>query len=443
MHSGFTRSRQDDTNTLFFKAKNGVVALLFMKFRKIFSDKAVDVRTGEKIQAKIDDVAYGGDGVARVDDFVLFVPYGVDGDEVEIEIVDLKKNYGKGRIVGMMNPSPYRVSPPCPYYGLCGGCSMQHISYSHQLELKKHQIEESLRRIAGIEAPPLREAIASPHPFGWRGKAEFHLSAAEEKKKIGLMAPQSNRIIEVEKCLIADDSINRKYMKLKEEMKEGLAVPAGDRVIVWADDPQGQPTEIFLDAGKPPDITRIVKEKRLTVPGGGFFQANRFLLEGLIDEAVAMAALNGGETVFDLYGGVGLFALFLGEKAGRLFCVEGDPEAVRCARINMDRYGLTEAKCYQGDVSAVLKRQFAGSLTKADVVLLDPPRDGCGGKVIDALSAFQPKRLVYVSCNPATQARDIKGFLKNGYRLETMQPMDMFPQTPHVESIALLARCEN
>lgn len=401
------------------------------------------MRTGEKIQVRIDDVAFGGDGVARVGDFVLFVPYSVDGDEIEVEIIDLKKTYGRGRIVGMMNPSPYRVLPLCPYYGLCGGCMMQHISYTHQLELKKHQIEESFRRIAKIQAPPIREVIASPRPFGWRGKAEFHFSAAEGKMKTGFMAPQSNRIIEVEKCLIVDDSINSKYTKLQREMNDGLAVPTGDRLIVWADDTQGEPTDVFLGEGKPPDITRIVKEKRLNVPGRGFFQANRFLLEKLIEEALSLAALTGGETVFDLYSGAGLFALFLGEKAGRLFCVEGDSEAVRCARINMDRYGLAEAKCYPGNVSSILNGHFAGRLMKADVALLDPPRDGCGGKVIDALSALHPKRLVYISCNPATQARDIKGFLEKGYTLELIQPIDMFPQTPHVESIALLTRCEN
>jgi 23S rRNA (uracil1939-C5)-methyltransferase len=393
----------------------------------------------ERTSVRIDDVAFGGDGVGRVDDFVLFVPLAVDEDELEVEITAVRKNFCKGRIIRIVTPSPYRVSPPCPYYGRCGGCSLQHISYPHQLSLKKHQIEEALRRIAGISAPPVAPVIPSPQPLGWRGKAEFHLAGGSRKtRNIGLMAAMSNQVIEVERCLIVEESINSKYKAFKENIRNGsVAVPL-ERQVVWADEPGEAPTAVFAGQGKPPDVIRIVKEKRITVPGRGFFQANIFLVEKLVEQVMAMAAISGGETVIDLYGGAGLFSLFLGEKAGRLFCGEGDEEAVRCAGINLNR--LAEAKCCQGDAAAILLRELVIPGIKADVVVIDPPRDGCGGGVMDLLVSLQPQRIVYVSCNPATQARDIKRLAGSGYCLEIVQPLDMFPQTAHVEAVALLTR---
>jgi len=399
------------------------------------------VQTGEIISVKIDDVAFGGDGVARVADFVYFIPFAVAGDEVEIEITDLKKHYGKGRIIRMLKPSAYRVPPPCPYYERCGGCALQHISYPQQLELKRRQSEEALRRIAGISAPPVLSVISSPQPFGWRGKAEFHLSSASHKKScLGLMAARSHQVIEVAGCLIVEESINRKYSALKTAIKGGSVVPSCARQVIWSDQPGEPPTAVFTGTGKPPDIFRVVAGKQITVPGRGFFQANIFLVERLVEQVVEMASLSGSETVIDLYGGAGLFALFLGGKAGDLFCVEGDEEAVRCAEINLTRAGLTGAKCYHGDAAAVLGREFVTPGQKADVIILDPPRDGCGEAVINALALLRPQRIVYVSCNPATQARDVKRFVSKGYCLEIVQPFDMFPQTAHIEAVALLTK---
>ena len=399
------------------------------------------MKIGERISVKIDDVAFGGDGVARISDFVLFVPFAVDADEVEIEISDLRKRYGKGRIVRILKPSPYRVAPPCPYYGRCGGCALQHITYPHQLELKKRQIEEALRRIACISFPPVAPVIPSPQPLGWRGKAEFHLSGGSAKTScIGLMAARSNRVIEVSGCLIVDESINRKYSTLKTDIKIGSVLMPRERQVIWADEPGEAPTAVSIGTGKPPDVLRVVAGKKITVPGRGFFQANMFLVERLVGEVVQMASLTGHETVIDLYGGAGLFSLFLAEKAGRLFCGEGDEEAVRCARINLNRAGLTGVKCYHGDAAAILSREFVKPGLKADVIILDPPRDGCGEGVIGTLSALQPQRIVYISCNPATQARDVKLLASSGYCLEMVQPLDMFPQTAHIEAVALLTR---
>lgn len=397
------------------------------------------MRKGEKIKVRIDDVAFGGDGVARVGDFVLFVPFCVDGDEVEAEVLDIKKNYGRGRIIDVVEPSSFRVLPACPYYGLCGGCTMQHISYSHQLELKKRQIEAAFKRIAGIADAPVEPVIPSPEPFGWRGKAEFHVTGGK-RRKTGMMAARSNQIVEIERCLIMEESINHKLGDFRRALRDESVEVPGKRQIIWSDQPGEPLVPVFTGAEKPPDIQRVVSGKRMTIPGGGFFQANILLVERLVGEVVSMASLAGGEAVADLYGGSGLFSLFLGSRAGALFCVEGDAEASRCARMNLDRCGFTAARCHNGDVGGILRSKFVVSGEKVDVAVLDPPREGCTLGVIDALLSLHPERIVYVSCNPATQARDIKMLVTNGYCLCKVQPVDMFPQTAHVEAVALLKR---
>ena len=259
-------------------------------------------------------------------------------------------------------------------------------------------------------------------------------------RRLGLMALASNDLVEVERCGICDDSINRKLGELRERLLRGDVRLGGDRQIIWSDEPGEPPVGVATGSGKAPDVTRIVRGKRLTVPYRGFFQANIALVGELVDQVVGMCALSGGETVVDAYGGAGLFSLFLGERAGRLFGIEGDREAVRCAGINLRREGLGQAEFFQGDVADVLDREFLRRRMKVDVVVLDPPRDGCGGEVIEKVAAIGPERIVYVSCNPATQARDIRRLSECGYALRRLQPLDMFPQTAHIEVVALLTR---
>jgi 23S rRNA (uracil1939-C5)-methyltransferase len=398
------------------------------------------LKIGERVETQIGDVAFGGDGVGRISDLVLFVPFTVDGDEAEVEITEVKKRYTRGRLVRTVTPSVHRAAPPCPYYNRCGGCRMQHIDYAHQLEIKRRQVGQTLRRIAKLSPPNVAPVVPSPLPYGYRGKAEFHLEEGRGGRRLGLMALATNDIVEVERCGICDDSINRKLGELRARLVRGDVCGEGDRQIIWSDEPGDPPVGVATGCGKAPDVTRIVRGKRLTVPYRGFFQANTALVEELVDQVAGMCALSGGETIVDAYGGVGLFSLFLGERAGRLFGIEGDREAVRCAEINLRREGLGQAEFLQGDVADVLDREFVHGQTKVDVVVLDPPRDGCGREVIERAAAIGPERIVYVSCNPATQARDIGDLSERGYALSRLQPLDMFPQTAHIEVVALLAR---
>ncbi len=398
------------------------------------------VKIGEQVETVIGDVAFGGDGVGRVADLVLFVPFTVDGDEAEVEITGVKKRYARGRLIRVITPSRHRIEAPCPYYTRCGGCRMQHVAYSHQLELKRRQVEQAFVRIAGLSRPPISPVIPSPRPYGYRGKAEFHLDRGRGGQRLGLMALATNDLVEVERCGICDDSINRKYGELRERLLRTDIRVEDDRQVIWSDEPGEPPVGTAFGPGRAPEVTRIVRGKRLTVPGRGFFQANIALVGELVDQVVGMSALSGRETLVDAYGGAGLFSLFLGERAGRLFGIEGDREAARCAGINLSRYGLAPAEFFHGDVAAVLENEFLRPRVKADVVVLDPPRDGLGGEVIEKVTAIGPGRIVYVSCNPATQARDVRHLAQCGYTLQRLQPLDMFPQTAHIEVVALLTR---
>ncbi|MCE5262349.1 MAG: class I SAM-dependent RNA methyltransferase [Deltaproteobacteria bacterium] len=399
------------------------------------------LKVGDRAEIEIVDVAFGGDGVGRVADGVLFVPFTVDGDTMEIEVTEVRKRYARGRLCRIITPSRHRVPPACTDYARCGGCRMQHIAYGHQLELKGRQIAEIFRRIAQVSCPPLEPPIPSPLPFGWRGKAEFHLVSEQAgPRRAGLMAMASHELIEVERCGIVAESINEKYRAFRKALQAGGMRVPGERQIIWSDEPGEPPTEIFAGPGQPPDVTRIVRGVKLTVPYRGFFQANTALVGELADQVAGLCGLTGGETVIDAYGGAGLFSLFLGPRAGRLYGVEGDRDAVRCARINLLRAGLAQAEFLHGDVGEILGREFAARRRRADVVILDPPRDGCGKGVLDGVAALHPDRIVYISCNPATQARDVRLLAGRGYRLVRLQPLDMFPQTAHIEVIALLTQ---
>jgi 23S rRNA (uracil1939-C5)-methyltransferase len=398
-------------------------------------------KVGDLVATKIGDVAFGGDGVGRVSDLVLFVPFTVDGDEVEVEVTEVRKRYARGRIVRIISPSCRRIPPVCPYYTRCGGCRMQHIAYDHQLELIRRQVEEIFKRIAGISQPPVAPVIPSPRPFGCRGKAEFHLIGDRGgPHRTGLMALASHELIEVERCGIVEESINGKYHEFRKALRAGDIRNPGERQVIWSDEPGESPTEIFTGSGRPPDVMRIVRGVRLTVPYRGFFQANVALVGELVGQVVGMCSLTGRETVIDAYGGAGLFSLFLGPRAGRLFGIEGDREAVRCAGINLIREGLPQAEFLHGDVADILRREFAARRRTADVIVLDPPRDGCGEGVLEGVGDLHPERIVYISCNPATQARDVRLLAGHGYGLRLLRAFDMFPQTGHIEVVALLTK---
>ena len=395
-------------------------------------------RTGEKVEVTIANVAFGGDGVARVRDMVLFVPFTVDGDRADVRITGVKKTFLRGKLEKLVTPSPRRVTPRCPYFLRCGGCQYQHIDYTHQLELKQEQVVESFRRIGRFPSPPVMNIVPSPLAFGYRGKAEFHLVQRRGyPPQTGFMNVTGSRIVDIERCEIMDETINAALADFRRNVLAGRAsFESGETRVFWSS-ANRDPLRREEGSGEP-QITRVVKGRELLVSAEGFFQANLPLVDRLVDTVCEMSALGGDETVLDLYAGAGLFSLFLADRAGQVITVEMDGEAVRAARINFERFGRPGAILHEGDAAGVLRGPLDKMKGKADVIVLDPPRTGCEKDVLAILAEWRPKRLIYISCDPATQARDIRHLADRGFSLQVLQPFDMFPQTKHIEVVALL-----
>jgi len=387
------------------------------------------LNAGDIIKTSIKAVAFGGNGVGRVDDMVVFIPFTATGDTVEAKIVEVKRNYCIGEIVEIITPSPDRVEPVCPYFSTCGGCQYQHISYPAQMEIKERQVTESFERIGKIASPPVRPIIPSPQAFNYRGKAEFHcIRDADGQMNLGFMDTVGDKLIDIEKCDIVDASINSEYQKVREMLVSGR-IPLRNRYILWSDNPY--PPEKY--------ITRTVDEKEVLVANDGFFQGNIYLVETLIERVIEMCDPKESDSVLDCFCGSGLFSLFIAPRVSKVSGMEISGTAVHCATLNTKKYGITNTRFYRGNVENTLGR-FIKEKNRADIVLIDPPRTGCTKKTLARIDALKPHKIVYISCNPATQARDIRYLAGRGFTLETLQPVDMFPQTKHIEVIASLTR---
>lgn len=380
-------------------------------------------------------MAYGGSGVGRLGELVIFIPRAAPGDRALVEVTEVKERFLRGRIREIHRPSPDRTEPLCGSYGKCGGCHYQHLGYERQLHWKQVQVKDALTRIGGLEDPPLAPIIPSPVSYRYRGKAEFHVtSGSAGSLQIGFHQGESNSLVEIDRCEIAEGSINRALHALRQDLRAGQIVSLPPRLAIWS---RADGEGIICSKGQG-TVERQVKGKTLSVPATGFFQANVFLVERLVDLVAELCSLEGTETVVDCYCGSGLFSLFLAGRAGRLFGIEADSAALALARRNLERAGYHEAVFFAGDVGRELTERFLRGGIKTDVLVLDPPRPGLAKEVMAGIFSLQPRRLVYISCNPATLARDIRLLSTKGYLLRSVHPLDMFPQTAHIEVVALL-----
>lgn len=335
-----------------------------------------------------------------------------------------------GELLEVVAPSASRVAPRCRSYGRCGGCSYQHIAYAHQLQIKKRQVEDAFERIGAMRETGIQDCLPSDEQYGYRGKAEFHGGFERNRKVLGFMAARSNRPVDVDRCEIVEESINREYGRYRECFLNGPPEQA----------PEADP--VFWSGCRyreSPVIARRVKGREFQVPYDGFFQANLALVDRLVETVMAHCALTGTETVLDCFSGCGLFSLFTAERCRRVYGLEIDSEAVRCAKRNAAAFGCSNAGFLEGraeDLAMIAAREGI----RPDLIILDPPRTGCAPEVVRAVGELGPERLVYVSCDPATQARDIGRLMKYGYLPGTVQPLDMFPQTKHIEVVASLRK---
>lgn len=391
------------------------------------------------IEIAIESVAFGGDGVGRFGELVVFVPFTVDGDVITARVVSVGKRFVRARLEQILKPSPHRISPRCRHYGRCGGCQYQNIIYAHQLRIKETQTADALSRIGKVAHPPVEPAVASPKVFNYRGKADYQVQISPKVPPvIGFIDIFNESIVDIDRCEIVDETINEACLVFRESLRAGAIKKPHKRQTIWAADDADEITEVVTDFRVPRFVKRTVKGQAFSVPYRGFFQANGTLLPEMIEEVIRLSFLSGGETVVDAYCGSGLFSLFLAHNARRVYGIETDGEAIHCARLNSHQGEFTNIEFLRGDVAKVLWREFVDGRKNVDVLILDPPRAGCDTELIEAIAKLKPSKIVYVSCNPTTQARDIHRLLYHGFTLKSVKPFDMFPQTAHIEVVAFL-----
>jgi tRNA/tmRNA/rRNA uracil-C5-methylase (TrmA/RlmC/RlmD family) len=410
------------------------------KARGSWEMEAGALHAGEVINIRIEDIAFGGSGVGRVQGMVVFVPFTVTHDEVAVEIISVRKKFALAEVRQILRPSAYRVAPVCRYFSRCGGCQFQHIAYEQQLVIKEKQVREIFARLGNFPSPPVLGIIPSPGRLHYRGKADYHVRIGADGRllSLGFMKGASGSVLDIARCEIVAESINESCQAFRAVLLAGGTKYRRDRQTIWSSCEEGKIIAVPDNDTAPPLISRTVKDRRLAVPYGGFFQINTTLLDGLVDQVLKLADLTDGETVLDAYCGAGLFSLFLASSAGSITGIEIDGMAIQCARENLAATGDGKTLFLKGDVGKVMRQQFTKRSRHADVVILDPPRSGCDREVLDALRKTAAKKVVYISCNPATQARDLRYLVEAGFSLKCLQPIDMFPQTGHIEVIGLL-----
>ena len=450
---------------------------------------AAPVRKGEELELRIDSLAFGGSGVARHDGFVVFVRGGVPGDDVRARITKVKRGFAEGIVTELVHSSDSRVAAPCRHFGVCGGCRFQDLAYSVQLAEKERQVRDALVRIGRFAEPPLDPIVPAASQFAYRNKLEYSFTSGDGGVDLGFhRAGRWDEVIGIEECLLTTDVGNGIRLAVREwareeqleaydqengsgylrhlVVREGrntgqalvvLVTAPGERFeagyfvdvlrrfpevrsIHWAinDTPAEQtnlPTKLLWGTDA---IEEEILGLRFRVRPSAFLQTNTEMAERLYELAREYAGLSGEENVFDLYCGTGTIGLALARSAGAVWGVEISEEAVACAIENAELNGIDNARFFAGNVGQSIEelREEAGH---PDVVIVDPPRAGLAGKALRRTGALGASRIVYVSCNPTTLASDLQVLRDEyGYVLERCRPVDMFPHTPHVESVSLL-----
>jgi 23S rRNA (uracil1939-C5)-methyltransferase len=451
----------------------------------------VPVSKGDELELKIDSLAYGGAGVARLNGFVVFVKRGLPGDTVRAAVTKVKRSHAEAQALEVVEAGAPRVQAPCSHYPACGGCRFQDLAYEAQLAAKAGQVRDALVRIGGLRDVELEEPVAAESVFGYRNKLEYSFTATPVGPGLGFhKAGRWDELIDVDRCWLTTDLGNGLRNDVREWAREHALEPydqeaqrgflrhlvvregrnTGQALVTLVTAPgELRGEEAFVAAlrrfpevrsihwavnDRPAEVTNLptrllwgepwIEESilglRYRVRPNAFLQTNTAMCERLYELARDYAALSGEETVYDLYSGIGTIALTLAGDALTVWGVEASEESVACALENAEVNGIANAAFFAGEVASSLEelRDRAGP---PDTVVVDPPRAGLSGKALRRIGELGAPRLVYVSCNPTTLAGNAKELVREwGYRLERARPVDMFPHTPHVETVALFTR---
>jgi 23S rRNA (uracil1939-C5)-methyltransferase len=402
-----------------------------------------------QVELTITIPVYGGEGMGRAPDGrAVFVPFALPGERVAAEIYEDKRGFARARLLRVLEPSPRRIAPRCRHFGVCGGCHYQNLAYADQLTLKRDLVREQLARLGGIAEPPVAACVPSPQEWNYRNHVQFDLDAAG---KPGYHAPDSNILVPVQECFLPEALIDAIWPTLEFEDNQAVrrvSLRAGhseDAMIILEGEP-GSPPELAVDF--PVSVTYLAGEQAVTLAGdeallmhaagqdfqvspASFFQVNTQQAEAMLAHVLELVGPGPLDLVLDIYCGVGLFSAFLAPRARRLIGVEISESACRDFVVNLDAFDNVELM--QSSAEAALPV----ITDRPDLVVVDPPRAGLGKTVLDAIANLAPARLIYISCDPATLARDAKRLAAHGYALQRVTPFDLFPQTYHIESVSL------
>jgi len=402
------------------------------------------------IQVQISAMAHGGEAVARHGGKVVFVPYVLPGEEVLVELTEEKANYSRGRAVEVIAPSPDRVEARCPHFGTCGGCQWQHIAYERQLTLREEILRSQLTRIAHLADPPVRATLAAENPWCYRNHVQLHL---DEDGRPGFLDAQRHIVVPIQECHTMHPLLWDLFSSLEidfpdlERVSLRAGTSTGERLLILetaGDVAPGVEVDLpiscvlLLPDGTPvtyvgeSHVTETVFGRSLRISATSFFQVNTSQVEQLLAAVTRTANLQGDEVLLDLYCGVGTFGLNLADKVAKVIGIDTSDSAIEDARYNSQ--GTTNVRFLQGTVEELLP-----SLEESiDLAIVDPPRQGLSKSALAALVGHAPRKVIYVSSDPATLARDIDRMVQSGYELLEVQPVDMLPQTYYLETVALL-----
>lgn len=449
------------------------------------------VEKNQTYTMSITDIGTNGEGIGRIDGYTVFVEGALPEEVIKVLIVKTKKHFSYGKLLEIMEPSPHRVTPACPVAAKCGGCQLQHLSYEGQLAFKTKKVKDHLERIGGFSGISVGYAKGMEEPWRYRNKAQFPVGGKTGEPEIGFYAKRSHRIIDTPVCML-QNKINDQIVKIiraflteyeiplyDETIHRGLVrhiltrigrrtgeimvclvvngrnLPHCDVLVERLHEIEGITsivlnvntaqtnvilgTEVHVLWGKE-TIRDYIGDVQFEISPLSFYQVNPLQTQVLYQTALDFAELEGNETVLDLYCGIGTISLFFAQKAKHVFGVEIVPEAIADAKRNAALNGMNNADFAVGAAEDVIPRLYEEKGITADVVVVDPPRKGCDSVLLDTIAAISPKKVVYVSCDSATLARDLAYLCPKGYTIEKVQVVDMFPHTVHVETVVLLSK---
>jgi 23S rRNA (uracil1939-C5)-methyltransferase len=412
------------------------------------------VNQGDVIELELDAIGHRGQALGRHEGKVVFVPYAIPGECARVQVVEDRKRWARAELLDVLRPSPHRVIPPCPYFGTCGGCQWQHIDATMQLACKHEILVNQLRRVGLAASTPVAAVRGTDEPWGYRNHVQFTLSG---EGKLGFQGARSHNVVPIARCLLLHPLLDELHQMLDVHWPElsrlslRAGVRTGEQMVIF-EAVRGEMPELEVDVPlscvlRLPDGRHVpligsdalherLRDRSYRISAGSFFQVNTAQAEGLLDVVETYLDLQPDDLLLDVYCGVGTFGLSLIDRIGQLIGIEESPSAVEDAWANAA--GSEVVTLIEGTAERIVPT-LNEPVTK---VVIDPPREGCALALLDALVDLAPQRIAYISCNPATLGRDLARLVSSGYRLRQVQPVDMFPQTYHTESVSWLQREE-